>query len=88
MALSVDEIVHLLSTRGQAQYGREAVSQLDTRLMATQKPLRVGSLVVFARGADLAGRVTEAKMREVLSETKHLLFAIGVKDAPGFSASQ
>ena len=66
----------------------EALAQLDTRLMTAQKPLRIGSLIVFARGADLAGRVTESKMREVLSETKHLVFAIGVKDAPGFKASR
>ncbi len=36
MALSVDEIVHLLSTRGQAQYGREAVSQLEHALQCAQ----------------------------------------------------
>ena len=66
----------------------EALAQLDTRLMTAQKPLRIGSLVVFARGADLAGRVTENKMREALSETKHLVFAIGIKDAPGFKASR
>ena len=36
MALSVDEIVHLLSTRGQAQYGREAVSQLDHALQCAR----------------------------------------------------
>lgn len=36
MALSVDEIVHLLSTRGQAQYGREAASQLEHALQCAQ----------------------------------------------------
>jgi phosphonate degradation associated HDIG domain protein len=36
MALSVDDIVYLLSTRGQAQYGREAVSQLDHALQCAQ----------------------------------------------------
>ncbi|HEX7669191.1 MAG TPA: hypothetical protein VF395_06405, partial [Polyangiaceae bacterium] len=66
----------------------EALAELDTRLMAAQKPLRIGSLVVFARGADLAGRVTESKMREAISESKHLVFAIGIKDAPGFKASR
>jgi hypothetical protein len=66
----------------------EALAQLDARLMTAQKPLRIGSLIVFARGTDLAGRVTESKMREALSETNHLVFAIGIKDAPGFKASR
>jgi hypothetical protein len=66
----------------------EALAELDTRLMTAQKPLRIGSLVVFARGADLAGRVTAAKMREALSESQHLVFAIGIKGAPGFSAAR
>jgi phosphonate degradation associated HDIG domain protein len=36
MALSIDNIVHLLSTRGQVQYGREAISQLDHALQCAQ----------------------------------------------------
>jgi hypothetical protein len=62
----------------------EAMSQLDARLMVTQKPVRIGTLVVFARGPDLAGRVPEGKMYDALSETKHHVYAIGVKDVPGF----
>jgi hypothetical protein len=64
----------------------EALTQLDARLMTAQKPLRIGSLVVFARGPDLAGRVPEAKMMEALGDSKQLIFAIGIKDAPGFRA--
>ncbi|HVU02321.1 MAG TPA: hypothetical protein VHE30_11245 [Polyangiaceae bacterium] len=65
----------------------EAIAQLDARLMTAQKPIRVGTLVVFARGPDLAGRVTEGKMREALSDSKDLVLAISSKDAPGFRAS-
>jgi phosphonate degradation associated HDIG domain protein len=36
MALSVNDIFHLLSTRGQAQYGGESVSQLEHALQCAQ----------------------------------------------------
>jgi hypothetical protein len=66
----------------------EALAQLDARLMTAQKPLRIGTLVVFARGPDLAGRVSDAKMSEALDESKHLVFAISIKDVAGFHASR
>jgi hypothetical protein len=66
----------------------ESLAQLDARLMTTQKPIRVGSLVVFARGPDLAGRVADSKMTEAIDESKDLLFAISIKDVPGFHASR
>src|SRR5438045_1862198 len=52
----------------------ESLAQLDARLMSAQKPIRIGTLVVFARGPDLAGRVADAKMSEALDESKHLVF--------------
>jgi hypothetical protein len=58
----------------------EAVAQLEARLMSTQKPLRIGTLVVFARGPDLAGRVSEDKLDDVLDDSKDLVFAIAIKD--------
>jgi hypothetical protein len=66
----------------------EAASQLDARLMTAQKPIRIGSLVVFARGPDLAGRVDEEKMRDALRASNQLVFAISIKDTPGFRASR
>jgi hypothetical protein len=66
----------------------EALAQLDARLMSTQKPIRIGSLVVFGRGPDLAGRVADSKMTEALDESKDLVFAIGIKDVAGFHASR
>lgn len=65
----------------------EAIQELDTRLASSQKPIRIGSLAVFARGPDLAGRVPEDKMRDAVNSTKHHVFAIGVKDNASFSAS-
>lgn len=66
----------------------EALAQLDARLMTAQKPIRIGSLIVFGRGPDLAGRVADSKMTETLDESKDLVFSIGVKDVPGFRASR
>jgi len=66
----------------------ESLAQLDARLMTAQKPIRIGTLVVFARGPDLAGRVSDAKMSEALDESKHLVFAISIKDTPGFHSGR
>jgi hypothetical protein len=66
----------------------ESLAQLDARLMSAQKPIRIGSLVVFGRGPDLAGRVADSKMTEALDESKDLVFSIGIKDVPGFHASR
>lgn len=60
MALSVDDIVHLLSTRGQAQYGREAVSQLDHALQCAQL-------------AEQHGETTETVVAALLHDLGHLL---------------
>jgi len=59
----------------------EGLKQLDARLMRAQKPLRVGSLVVFTRGTDLAGRVSYDQVQTALDETRHLVFALGVGDS-------
>jgi len=64
----------------------EALAQLDARLMTTQKPIRVGTLVVFARGPDLAGRVQEHVRSDALRQSPHLVYAISIKNTPGFYA--
>lgn len=65
-----------------------ALEQLEAKLSAAHRQVRIGSLVVFARGPDLAGRVPEGKVHEAVSSSKHRVYAISVKDAPGFRASQ
>jgi hypothetical protein len=65
----------------------EALAQLESRL-TVQKPIRIGTFVVFARGPDLAGRINESKMSDALSERKFLKFAISIKTAPTFHASR
>ncbi len=62
MALNVEEIARLLSTKGERQYGREAVSQLDHALQCAQLAEQAG---------ESAGTVTAA----LLHDLGHLLAA-------------
>jgi hypothetical protein len=65
----------------------EALAHLEARLNV-QKPIRIGTFVVFARGPDLAGRVSDTKMFDALSQRNFLRYAIDIKDAPSFKASR
>jgi hypothetical protein len=57
----------------------EGLRQLDARLMRLKRPVRVGNLVVFTFGDDLAGRVPEEDLWRVLDDTPHQIYAIGVE---------
>ena len=59
------------------------LKELAARLSAQPKVVKVGTLVVFTRGADLAGRVSPADLDEVLRQTTHDIVAIGVADLAG-----
>jgi hypothetical protein len=62
-----------------------ALRELDARLMQTKKPIRRGTLVVFTRGPDLAGRVSPAALSRAFDKTQDELFAVGVgKDTSDF----
>jgi hypothetical protein len=64
----------------------KALGELDARLMTEKKPVRVGSLVVYTDGADLAGRWSYEGMREVVDKSGHRVFAIGLRQGEkGFS---
>ena len=65
MALTVDEITRLLNDKGQRQYGREAVSQLDHALQCAQL-------------AEEAGESPETVVAALLHDLGHLL--AGEKD--------
>ena len=56
------------------------LKELDARLARQSKPLKVGSLVVFTRGVDLAGRVSRADADRALSETAHDVLALGIAE--------
>jgi hypothetical protein len=65
----------------------KAMQELDARLMTEKKPVRVGSLVVFTTGPDLAGRWSYEGLRTVLDKSSHRVFAIGVGPDKGFALS-
>jgi hypothetical protein len=56
----------------------EGLKELDARLMSVKKPVRVGSLVIFTRGPDLAGRTTEDEVWNELDESGHDVFTVGI----------
>jgi len=62
MSLTVEEIVGLFTTRGQTQYGREAVNQLEHALQCAQL-------------AEQAGETQETIVAALLHDLGHLLAA-------------
>jgi phosphonate degradation associated HDIG domain protein len=67
MALTLDDIARLLADRGQQQYGREAVSQLDHALQC-------------AALAEEAGESTETVVAALLHDLGHLLAPENAQD--------
>ncbi|MGC4092472.1 MAG: hypothetical protein QM756_32265 [Polyangiaceae bacterium] len=59
----------------------QALGELDARLSRSPLPLRVGTLVVFAGGPDLAGRVASRDLSEKLSQSTASVLGIGIGDA-------
>jgi hypothetical protein len=55
------------------------LAELDARLEAEGKPVELGTLVVFTRGPDLAGRVSEAALSEALASSQAGIIGIGVE---------
>jgi hypothetical protein len=55
------------------------LEELDARLAAEGKPVELGTLVVFARGPDLAGRVSAEALDEVLASSQAGIIGIGVE---------
>lgn len=59
---------------------QSGLKELDARLAQQAKPVKVGTLVVFTRGADLAGRVSGTEAERALSDTKHDVLALGIAE--------
>ncbi len=55
------------------------LKELDARLEAEGKPVELGTLVVFTRGPDLAGRVSNEALAEVLASSQAGIIGIGVE---------
>ena len=68
----------------------DGVRQLEARLSAENKALRLGTLVIVARGPDLANRDTEDRMAQVLESVRFDVIGVGIgEDTPylGFARS-
>ena len=52
------------------------IKQLNARLMTAKKPIRVGTLVIFTAGPDLAARVTRAEAEEKIRTSPHHVVAV------------
>ncbi|HEY3496933.1 MAG TPA: hypothetical protein VGK73_19675 [Polyangiaceae bacterium] len=60
-----------------------ALAELDRAARSAGKPVTIGTLVVFARGPDLAGRTSEDRLYEALGESEHDVIGVGVgEDTP------
>lgn len=55
------------------------LEELDSRLEAEGKPVELGTLVVFARGPDLAGRVSAEELSETVAESEAGIIGIAVE---------
>jgi hypothetical protein len=55
----------------------KGIKELDGRLMQQKKPVRVGTLLVVARGPDLAGRATELQIQDALEFKRYNVVGIG-----------
>jgi hypothetical protein len=60
------------------------LAELDRTLALGTKPIRLGTLVVFARGPDLAGRVDDGKLFEAIESAHHDVIGIGIGEDTGF----
>lgn len=61
----------------------EGLKQLDLRLTQAQKPVRIGTLVVFSRGPDVAGRANEEQVRDLLDQSPHHVVSVGIGETEG-----
>jgi len=57
-----------------------ALGKLDAQLLRAGKVVKLGTLVVFSSGPDVAGRVDDGKLNDALSESPHELLAIGIAE--------
>jgi hypothetical protein len=61
----------------------DGVRQLELRLTAEGKPVRLGTLVVVARGPDLANRTPQDRMAQVLESVRYNVIGVGIgEDTP------
>jgi hypothetical protein len=82
--------VHALAKMGSSDASRNlngavqsGLKELDGRLGQQHRTVKVGTLVVFTRGPDLAGRATEADAEKALDDTHDNVIALGIAEQAG-----
>jgi hypothetical protein len=61
----------------------KGIKEIDVRMMQQKKPVHVGTLVVFSRGPDLAGRTNEWNVEETLENKSYDVVGIAIgEDTP------
>jgi hypothetical protein len=66
----------------------DGLDALDARLERSPRPVRVGTLVVFSRGPDVAGRVKESEYEDRVSQTQHQFVYVDITGDPGDGATK
>ena len=67
---------------------RSGLKELDSRLSQQRRTVKVGTLVVFTRGPDLAGRVPDSDAEKALDETKDNVIALSIAEQAGPALDQ
>jgi hypothetical protein len=82
--------VHALAKMGSSDSSRNlngalvsGLKELDARLAQQRRTVKVGTLVVFTRGPDLAGRVTEVDTEKALDDTHDNVLAVSIAEQAG-----
>jgi hypothetical protein len=57
----------------------DGLDRLESKLKQHVRPVRVGTLVVFSMGPDIASRTTAASLDERLAQNKNHLYFVGLK---------
>jgi hypothetical protein len=82
--------LHALAKMGSSDQSRNlngallsGLKELDARLAQARRTVKVGTLVVFTRGPDLAGRVADADADKALDDTQDNVIALSIADQAG-----
>jgi hypothetical protein len=67
---------------------QNGLKELDARLAQQRRPVKVGTLVVFTRGPDLAGRVSEVDAKKALDATHDNVIAVSIAEQAGHALDE
>lgn len=57
-----------------------ALERLEKQLASSKRHVHIGTIITFARGPDLAGRVTDKEVAQALTRSRASAYAIGLPD--------